>query len=607
MKKYKTQSPANTIDNIRMALKSLDILLFEKHVFQEEYCSCRVAIGNNGLSRLNIGTNGKGRSFEYSLASGYAEFMERLQNGLLLSSKKIFSDKLFSKLSFMESQNESNNNFVYAYDERTIDISDLDNTVKDAIRKMCGATSLEDVKDIIGGNRNEIITVPYYSVKEQKKHYFPIEFLLTMTGSNGMAAGNSSKEAILQGICEIFERYVIEQIYWKQITPPTIPLEFFKGTAVYENIISYLQKRELTLIVKDCSLGCGIPALGLLIIDKKNQLYNFKIGVDCVPEIALERCLTEVHQGSIKFHGLPFEFVDTKYTDQGKKKTLEANLLNTFINGTGFWPISILGDTPTYNFKGFPKNLGNTNTTDLRYCIKIIEQLGYDIYIRDNSILGFPTYHIVVPGMSQILKRKPSEQDSYTESFNKIIHLNHLGHIDSEMARELFEAMHENYELMTLQRLELKKVFVFNCNQDLNSISLELFLSMLAYYIGEDQHSYSYLTKYLQGKDKNAYRYFYACADFLKLKSEKHVTPINILSQLYGRDLAEEVFSDFADPSKIFQYYKFPSCPDCSSCKLQEECRVHEINAINKRIKDISAENKIKQEDIRIALEDNNE
>lgn len=130
---------------------------------------------------------------------------------------------------------------------------------------------------------------------------------------------------------------------------------------------------------------------------------------------------------------------------------------------------------------------------------------------------------------------------------------------------------------------------------------------MLAYYIGENRHSYFYLKKYLQGKDKNAYRYFYACADFLKLKSEKHTTPINILSQLYGKDLAEEVLADFADPSKIFQYYKFPSCPDCSFCKLQEECRVREINAISKRIKEISVENKIRQEDIRIALEDNNE
>lgn len=37
---------------------------------------------------LDIGTNGKGGSYQYALASGYAEFMERLQNGILFRGYK---------------------------------------------------------------------------------------------------------------------------------------------------------------------------------------------------------------------------------------------------------------------------------------------------------------------------------------------------------------------------------------------------------------------------------------------------------------------------------------------------------------------------------------
>jgi len=44
-----------------------------------------------------------------------------------------------------------------------------------------------------------------------------------------MSAGNSSKEAVLQGVCEIFERYAASQIYCNQQAPPTIPHEEFKG------------------------------------------------------------------------------------------------------------------------------------------------------------------------------------------------------------------------------------------------------------------------------------------------------------------------------------------------------------------------------------------
>lgn len=54
----------------------------------------------------------------------------------------------------------------------------------------------------------------------------PIEFSLLLTGSNGMASGNTPKEAILQALCEIFERYAISEIYWNEYTPPTIPFSF---------------------------------------------------------------------------------------------------------------------------------------------------------------------------------------------------------------------------------------------------------------------------------------------------------------------------------------------------------------------------------------------
>lgn len=310
---------------------------------ENDFCSCRVAIGNHGLRALNIGTNGKGRTFEYSLASGYAEFMERLQNGLLLNSKKILSEKQFANIRFSENEFISEQSFTYDKQEKYTVLNLLEPVVKEEMRKMCGDSTCENMSALIGGDEN-VISIPFYSLKEKKIHFFPIEFMLTMTGSNGMAAGNSPKEAILQGLCEILERYVINQIYWKKLSPPTIPLENFKGTPLFEKIISYQEKRNLTLIIKDCSLGCGIPAVGLIIIDKVNQLYNFKIGVDCVPEIALERCLTEIHQGTINFHGLPFKFINPVYNNSEEKALLEKNLMKIFINGTGYWPISILED-----------------------------------------------------------------------------------------------------------------------------------------------------------------------------------------------------------------------------------------------------------------------
>lgn len=41
------------------------------------------SLGNHDLAKLGIGMNGKGSTFEYALASGYAEFMEKIQNRFL--------------------------------------------------------------------------------------------------------------------------------------------------------------------------------------------------------------------------------------------------------------------------------------------------------------------------------------------------------------------------------------------------------------------------------------------------------------------------------------------------------------------------------------------
>ena len=60
----RNNTPEETVNKIRGILSGIDILLLERHFINSNRYSCRVCIGNNGLADLNIGTNGKGRSFE---------------------------------------------------------------------------------------------------------------------------------------------------------------------------------------------------------------------------------------------------------------------------------------------------------------------------------------------------------------------------------------------------------------------------------------------------------------------------------------------------------------------------------------------------------------
>jgi len=55
------------------------------------------------------------------------------------------------------------------------------------------------------------------------------------------------------------------------------------------------------------------------------------------------------------------------------------------------------------------------------YCVNLFKDRGYEVYIRNCSFLGFPSYQILVPGYSEIyafglqrLKEKASQKNQET-------------------------------------------------------------------------------------------------------------------------------------------------------------------------------------------------
>ena len=90
---YKTHKPITTINGIRHILSNIDCLTYEiawQNIF-EGFHSVRVETIDG------FGTNGKGDSKEYALASAYGEFAERLQNNLHLGAKAL-TRRLYKKI-----------------------------------------------------------------------------------------------------------------------------------------------------------------------------------------------------------------------------------------------------------------------------------------------------------------------------------------------------------------------------------------------------------------------------------------------------------------------------------------------------------------------------
>ena len=171
--------------------------------------------------------------------------------------------------------------------------------------------------------------IPFYSVKTRQEVLLPNALLSNLCGSNGGGAGNTPEEAIGHALDEIAERFAKERIYHTGLTPPDVPLSFIQDHAPdLLPIIAELESSgQFRVVVKDASLGLGLPVLCVLLVDQENQRYMVNFGAHPSFPVALERCFTEM-----------FQFYEGGNTQMRRKKMTSTLLpAERILNGISNW------------------------------------------------------------------------------------------------------------------------------------------------------------------------------------------------------------------------------------------------------------------------------
>ncbi|NVO12100.1 MAG: YcaO-like family protein [Bacteroidales bacterium] len=578
LKPYKEEKPIVTINKIRSILNDLGIFVSEEHIQDGDYFTCRIQIANDNLRAFKMGTNGKGTTLEYAYASAYAEFIERLQNNMLINQSFFFSkyydkDCAFNKQLRLENKELD---FLFCPDEKIIEMPKIIDENYEILSNLFSINSKDELKNFIINTLefSKAICIPFYNKKNNKTDYLPIGLFFQGIGSTGMCAGNSPEEALIQGISEIIERYATLEIHSKRITPPTIPHEYFIEYPIY-NSIKKLEEKGFELIIKDFSLGKRLPVIGVIVIDKNTRKYNVKIGSDPWPITALERCLTELHQS---FSGIRLitkcdygDFIEEKYQELDSAEAEHINFSNVIKNSTGQWSDSIFSDDFSYEFTGLNFNLGKSNKSDLKYLLQLIDELGSQIYIRDVSYLGFNSYYIVVPGLSQY-KRNKSDYTILNKLDYLINNINNASSLPNHELTSLVSVLENKYILIKENHINLKEILLYNTDKEATDLTIDIFLSMANYKIGNIDKAYLYLKNYLKDKEVQDYLYFYACKDYLALlKNRRNENEIqSYMTKIYGIELTEEVLEDMQDPNTIFKSYNLQLYFDCKNCEIKE-------------------------------------
>ena len=381
---HKDQAPEATVHRIRRILAGIGVKPVEQQVRFAEHCySTRL-----DHPRIAAGTNGKGVSPLYSRASAYAEFMERTQTLALFGAQ-------FGAMPGIED--------VFP-DAKRLPTRACLADLRPLLRQTCddSAAVERSLAKFFGAT---VLAVPYYSPTDGSVTYFPKRLLDETLASNGMCAGNTAEEALVQGLCEILERHALRSILLEEIPAPTIPEEALRSLRSYR-IIRRMAELGFTIIVKDCTLGGKVPVVGVILLNPQRNKYRVTFGADPIFDVALQRCVTEVAQ-NYDPHTIESVMKDLRgVLAQGKARIQQDQLslqyVKSFLDGEGSFTEAFFFTQARPRYRQAFLDRVRPHRQMLDWLVEKVRALAPSIYVRNMSFLGFPTYQVYVPGLSDL-------------------------------------------------------------------------------------------------------------------------------------------------------------------------------------------------------------
>ena len=336
--------------------------------------------------------NGKGASQKAALASALGEFFERL------STNYFFAD-------FYLGQKIAQSDFVHYPSEKWFAIEDEDLLPEGILNDELLAyfdpenqLTPDLLIDLQSGNEERgIVALPYVRQSDGEVVYIPQSIIANLFVSNGMSAGNTKTEARVQGLSEVFERYVKNRIIREAISLPRIPDEVIAAYPKIAAAIKGLEEAGFPIYAYDASLGGEYPVICVVLLNPENGSCFASFGAHPNFEVAFERTVTELLQGrSLKDLDV---FAPPSFDNAAVAE--DANLETHFIDSSGLISWDLFKSTPDYPFVHW--NFSDATTQgEFNNLMAILFENGMDAYIMDYDHLGVSACRILVPGMSEI-------------------------------------------------------------------------------------------------------------------------------------------------------------------------------------------------------------
>lgn len=573
---FKDESPLKTVEKIKNILHTYGIETVEEPMDSSvPYCyALRVSVVGT-----TFGSNGKGITEEFALASAYGELMERLQLGYI-GMNEVQKDGSYSI-------NDSQNVTVAAKDLYPKNKAWYEAFVKRLHLYTKEETTADAIFAQYADKNGNVVATPYWCLNTETWEYLPTALRKNIYTANGCAAGNTPEEAIVQAMSEIVERHHLIHMMFRDITPPDIPDDVLKTCKVAYDIISYIREKGFRVLIKDCSLGDKFPVISVCIIDRKSGRYHTHFGAYPIFEIALERALTESFQGRSIDNIARFR--DFRYK---KEDLFDLNVLvNELTKGVSEKLPRFFVGKPQFSYNESVGFTGKNNRELFFECLDFFTAQGYDILVRDSSCLGFPTYQVIIPGYSEIFAHRFSPK--YNDRRYGSLAIKTLRNPSAASFEDLLGLMlHLSQTAKMSKNISNAHGFLAGANlcaklpPNEDAYLMHAALAYVSYTLGKLADTANHIDHML-AKCKGEEEEYLVCVKRY----------LSLMQNGYGKDEIKEILTYFHTPESIQKFY---SCIEnsgnplepftlhcdmkCSeSCRLYPYCctaRVQELSAI---------------------------
>lgn len=575
--KFKDISPEQTVARIAGILSGLGLEI-------KEYWNDS---GIDNCHSLNLATtdgalfsNGKGITRALARASAYGEFMERLQSGLFLYKyQSIHKNPAMNLHSFAPDAK-------YMTEQELIENGEWMDPIIESYGGGLTRAKLARQCKLYACSDGPVLTVPYYSLFEDKYVHLPTGFVEQMYSANGCCVGNTRQEAWVHALSEIMERRGSIALLTGGKAARPIPQSVLERYPTAMRIIQQIKEGgNFDVTVFDTSVTRDHPIITTRIINKDTHTYVVNTGSDPVFEIALHRTLTEIFQGrslktfTSRHSGAILNSVDDI--------PLSHNVQNLLETGNGLFTMDFFAEESGKPgpFEEFPDNSGKTNPQLLTGLLEQYCQLDKPVYVRNYSYLGFPCYKFVVPGFSEsraLRLTEPFQEYASADAAAKVLR-------SPERASPVELQMLLAYYKQIQTILSKRDNFRYLSGVPLYRPGMvQISLACVTYRLGRYSETIAYLKalQLIKDMDRDTAEYFSCLARYLELKKTgRPEAQIRlVLGKFYTEKYTGMLFSRLDRGASPFEGFVLDCDANCEKCTFKSYCRYESIKQIISKV-----------------------